>query len=182
MGRVKGTMLVEWVKTVRADKAHDYSGYLTEQDQQIISRQILPSMWYPFESYRNIFAAVVKETANNDMETVFKWGRLYGEKIVREVYSSLIADSGPAEVAKKYRIIFKSFFDFGEFKLELPAPNQVLLTIRDFAPDFEPFFHIARGWVERSFELAGAKNVQSEFLSKSWEGAPETIIKFSWTA
>jgi hypothetical protein len=38
-----------------------------------------------------------------------------------------------------------------------------------------------RGWLERSLELCGAKNIKTEALTKSWAGAPETKFKISWT-
>ncbi len=180
MPRVKGTMLVDWAKTIRKDASRDYSRYLSEDDRRILAGQVLPSAWYPFETYRHLFGAVVKELAGDNMDAVYAWGREFGEKTLREIYSSLIACGAPMDVVDKYKIIFKKFFDFGEFVFEPAGENQVVLKVRDFAPEFEPFFHGLRGWIERSLELGGAKEVTSEFLAKSWQGAPETAIRFAW--
>jgi hypothetical protein len=35
--------------------------------------------------------------------------------------------------------------------------------------------------MERGLELCGAKDVKSEFATKSWEGEPATSIRFTWT-
>jgi hypothetical protein len=53
MVKVKGTMIVLFVKGIRADKSGRHDPFLTDQDRGIISQQILPSAWYPAETYKN---------------------------------------------------------------------------------------------------------------------------------
>ncbi len=37
------------------------------------------------------------------------------------------------------------------------------------------------GYFERLLELSGANNVQSNFVSETWAGAPSTILEISWS-
>jgi hypothetical protein len=161
MGNVKGSMLLEFVKAVRADKSGVYDSYLTEKDKEIISLKILNNTWYPYETYENCFKAVFNVVAKGDLKTIYEWGRIYGEKIITSIYKPVITEGNPRKALEMLELITK------------------LHTIKDFAQDFEPYFHLSRGWIERCLELSGAKNVKSEFISKSWEGTPETTIKFS---
>jgi len=46
--------------------------------------------------------------------------------------------------------------------------------------DFEPLYHITRGWMEQSLAMSGAKAIESEFVARSWKGDAHTSIKFSW--
>lgn len=182
MAQVKGTLLIDFVKTVKADKSGAYDAYLTDQDRKIISEHILPSAWYPFETFKNCFNASVMVLAKGDMETVREWGRLYGEAIITSVYKGLIKGGSPLESLKKYGIYIRNFFDFGEILIEAVSENEAIVTIKEMDNDFEPLYHMVKGWIERSLEMCGAKNISVEFISKSWEGKPETSIKYSWDA
>ena len=95
MAQVKGTILIDFVKTIKADKSGAYDEFLTDQDREIISQRILPSGWYPYQTFRNCFNASVQVLAKNDMEKVEQWGRLYGEAIITSVYKGLIKEGAP---------------------------------------------------------------------------------------
>jgi hypothetical protein len=182
MAKIKGSMLAEFVKTIRSDKSGAYDSFLTSQDKEIISQQVLASIWYPFDTYKRCFDAVVKVLAKDDMEKVRQWGHVYGERIIRQVYKNLMGEKDPLEALSKYKTIHRVFFDFGEFEIKHTCQNSALIELRDFdVGDFEPLYHMIRGWMEKSLELSGAKDVQSEFVQKSWKGDPFTSIKLWWS-
>jgi len=180
MARVKGSLLVDFVKGIRADKTGAYDSYLTGQDREIISQRVLASAWYPFETYKNCFNAVVQEAAKGDMEVVRQWGRTYAESILKNVYKNILVEGNPEGILRKLGQIRNLLFDFGDFDGSLISDKKAMMTIRDFDPQFEAFYHLVRGWYERTLELGGAKNVRSQFVAKSWEGDPETSIELSW--
>ncbi len=180
MMRAKGSILVDFVKTIRADKSGAYDPYLTPEDKEIISQRILPSAWYPYETFRRCFNAVFQVLAKRDLEQVRKWGRIYGEAIMGSIYKGLIRQGDPLEFVKKYEIYIRNFFDFGELKIEEEAPAQVIIRIRGFDKNFPPLYYMMYGWLERTLELCGAKNIKVEFLERAWEGGEETKIRISW--
>ena len=47
-------------------------------------------------------------------------------------------------------------------------------------PEFPPVYAIMFGWLERTLELCGAKNIQAEVIRKSWEGAQDTAVRLKW--
>ncbi len=180
MKRAKGSILIDFVKTIRADKSGVYDSYLTPQDKEIINQRILPSAWYPYETFRRCFEAVFQVLAKGDLEQVKKWGKIYGEAIMGSIYKGLIKQGEPLEYLKKYEIYIRNFFDFGEIKIEEEGPNQVIMHIRGFDKDFPPLYYMMYGWLERSLELCGVKGVKVESLEKSWEGGEETKVRISW--
>lgn len=180
MGKVKGTVLVDFVKTIRGDKSGVYDSYLTDADKEIISSRILPSAWYPFDTFQNCFQAVVKILAGNDMEKVRQWGRLYGENIITSVYKAMIKEDKPMETLEKYGTYIRSFFDFGEIKVEPVTDRKATVILTGFGNDFPSQYYMMAGWIERSLELSGARDIKSEFVSKSWEGAEDTRLNLEW--
>lgn len=180
MAKVKGTLLIDFVKTIKADKSGQIAALLPEQDREILAARILPSGWYPYELFKSCFGAVVKVLAQGDMEKVRQWGRLYGEAIITGVYKGMIKQGEPMVALEKYGPNLRNFFDFGEVQVEPMASNAALIRIKGFDPDFKPQYYIMQGWIERSLELSGAKEIKAEVVSSTWQGAPETVVKISW--
>ena len=76
----------------------------------------------------------------------------------------------------------KLSLNFGELDAEIISDNQVKLSFKDFERDWENFYHLALGWIQKFIELSIKKKVEAKFLKKSWEGADETEILLSWTS
>jgi len=178
--RVKGSILVDFVKTIRADKTGAYERYLTREDKEIINQRILPSAWYPYETFKNIFNAAFEILAKKNLDMVKQWGRFYGERIIENLYKGLLKQGHPLDYIKRYETYVKNFFDFGKLEIIEEAQNQVLIRMIDFDPDFPPFYSIMFGWLERTLELCGAKNIKMEVIRRSWEGAPDTTVRLKW--
>jgi len=180
MGRVKGTILIDFVKTIKADRSGAYAPFLTPQDQAVIAGRILPSGWYPYETFTHCFNAVVTVLAKRDMEAVRHWGRLYGENILTGFYKGMLRAGAPMDSLLKYQNHIRNLFDFGEIEVEPLKQTQALIKITGFDLKFEPQYHMMRGWIERSLEICGALDISCEFVEKSWQGDPQTSLKFSW--
>jgi hypothetical protein len=180
MARVKGTILIDFVKTIKADRSGAYGPFLTPQDQAIITGRILPSGWYPYETFLHCFNAVVKVLAKNDMEAVRQWGRLYGEHILTGFYKGMIRAGAAMDTLEKYKNHIRNLFDFGEIEVEPLAATSAIIRIIGLDPEFEAQYHMMCGWIERSLELCGASDISCEFVEKSWQGDPQTSLKFSW--
>jgi hypothetical protein len=180
MARVKGTILIDFVKVIKSDKTGRFDKYLTAQDRKIISERILPSAWYPYETYKNCFAAVAAVVGNNNPQTIRQWGRLYGEAIISGVYKGLIKEGAPIQSLEKYATHIRNLFDFGDLLTVPLSALEAEMVMRGFDPDFEPQYHIMRGWLERSVEMCGVRDLKSDFNMKSWDGAPETRLSLSW--
>jgi len=180
MAKVKGSMFVTFVKAIKADKTGVYDKLLTDQDKEIISKLILQSSWYPFETYKNCFNAVCQVNANNNPETLRDWGRMAGESTMSTIYKTVVNQKDAAAAIRAFKQILGSMYDFGDIQEEVTAENEMIIKVLDVDPDFEAWYWVCQGWVERTIELVIKKKVTSEILERSWEGAPATVYKMSW--
>ena len=180
MRKVKGTILVPWVKAIKADKSGTFEALLTSNDKEALSKLVLSSSWYPFETYKNCVNAVAKVVAQGDGETIRQWGRAYSDEIMTSVYKRAIKKGDPKAAMDQFAYVFKSMFNFGKVSSEVSSDQEMVVSIEDFEADFELFYHVTRGWLERFMELCLDKEVHSEFVKQSWSGAPLTQIKTSW--
>jgi len=179
MKKVKGTILVDFVKSIKANKTGVYDQYLTPEDTAAISTRILPSAWYPYETFRHCFNAVFEVAAKKNLDQVKTWGALYGKSIMSDLYKGLLKHE-PLDYIKKYQVYIKNFFDFGKVEVIEEKPNQVLVKFIDFDADFAPLYYMMYGWLEKTLELCGAKNLHSEIASKSWQDPVDTAFRFRW--
>jgi uncharacterized protein (TIGR02265 family) len=174
MRQIKGTLVVGMVKTVRRDKSGTILERLGEAERNLCRSQILPAMWYPFETYKKLFNAVVEVVAGGDLELVRQWGRVYSEEVVSTVYRSAIVPGDPIACLAKYEALFGNFYSFGTLTVERRGPAEAKLSIRDFDPGWEPAYHLIRGWLEQTLVLGGAREPTVDFEARSWQGDPET--------
>jgi hypothetical protein len=137
---MKGTMLLGLVKAIRADEAGAYDALLSAEDLEFVPRQILPSSWYAFETYKRLFTTVTGNVTKGDMELVRRLGRDYGGDIVTNVYKCLVVVGKPVEALRKHTTVFKSFFDFGEIEFETLSDSSARVRVRRFDADFESYY------------------------------------------
>ncbi|MFO7557939.1 MAG: hypothetical protein R6X10_03835 [Desulfobacterales bacterium] len=182
MRKVKGSIFIPWAKAIKADKTGLYDDHLTEEDKKVLSGLILSSSWYSFETYKNCFNAVSTVIAQNNPETLLEWGREYSNQIMGSVYKRAILEGDPKQAMEQFVFVFKSMFSFAKMSNEFVSDTEMIVSIEEFDPDFELCYYLFRGWLEKFIELCLKKAVQTKFVQKSWEGAPLTQIKVTWSA
>ena len=98
---VKGSMLLNYVKIVRANPDRDWGKYLEDDDWQVINDKIFTSNRYSYGSFRRIGYAVFKEIAGSDFNLVRSFGR-FNMKTLLELFQNafLVPDDPRASVRK----------------------------------------------------------------------------------
>ena len=179
---VKGSLFVEYVRMIRKLKDRDWDQYLTAEDREVMAQMILPSGWYPLETYQRMGIAVLHEIAGAKMETVRAWGRMSTDEILN-TYKTMIVEGEPVETLKKFQVLRNRFLDFEGLAVEPREGKRVRLNVdvpfNDKLADEACAFQML-GSFERLIELSGARNVRHEFVKKLWEGDPISVIEFSW--
>jgi hypothetical protein len=180
VSKVKGSMLVTFVKAIKADKTGACAKLLTDQDKEVVSTLILASKWYPFEVYKNCFKAVCKVNAGNRADVLREWGRFAGEETMTNIYKTVLNKKDAQSALDTFRQITKNVYDSINIESTMVSDNEVLIKITDFDPDFEQWYLVGLGWIERTIELVIKKEVKSKIMERSWLGSPATVYKMSW--
>ncbi len=178
--KVKGSILLPWVKIIKANKSGIYDKYLTEDDKNVMNKRILPSSWYPFETYKNCTNAVVQVEAKGNMETCHQWGRAYCDGVMTTFYSQSIVKGKPEAAIKKFSFVVSTMFESGKLEVDHVSDGEIVVSCLGIDPHMEAWYYVMRGWIERFLELCMDKDVKSEFVSRSWKGDPNTKVKFTW--
>jgi hypothetical protein len=178
--QVKGSMLQGFVKAIKADPTGRCWELLTEEAREIVQDHVLTAYWYPFDAYKSCFQAVCRVNGKSDPEIMRQFGRQAGEETMGSIYRTAIEKKDPLEVMDSFRVIGQTVYDCISIESEMISDNQIRITVSDFDPDFEEWYLVGRGWMERTLELALEKEVTSRIVEESWNGAPATVYKMSW--
>lgn len=179
MAKVKGMLLVPWVKIARADKTGAFDKWLDDSDRQIVSSRVFPSSWYPLDTYRHLFDAVSTVFANGNEQTIQEWGYDASVELLTGPYRNIIVPNSPLESMKKCMFMGALFFDPGKTEIKILGEKAFEIHLIDYPPDFKNLYFLLLGWYARLLDLAGAQNIESEITAKSWLGMSEhTIITY----
>jgi len=172
------------VKGVRGDKTnkHKYDNLLSDEAKELLNKRILDSIWYPFDPYFEIYFALAKFFAKNNNQIFIKWGNQFGEVGMSTIYKNIVVEGNLDTLVEKFNRFHRLLFNFGDFSLEKISNNEILVTYRNFEPDFEFWYYTAVGWIQKSVEMCIKKKVNFEFMKMSWKGDDSTQFRLSWTS
>ncbi len=188
MGKVKGTLLLEIARLIRANKDRNWDRYLTEEDKEIIFSRILPSNWYPMETYERAGYAIFQEIGGGKLENARAWGRFVGEDIVKNFYHNLEGQD-PISALKRFAIFRQQWFQFDErdfkgIEVRQTGPKEAEVKIQSDhpSPHFEAYTHQVIGTFERLIELNQGKDVRIEIIEHNWsDEKPYSVLRISWS-
>lgn len=179
--KVMGTLFVDYVRMLRAHKAVDWKKHLTADELQWLTQKIQPTAWYPMAAFERMGLAILQVIAGGDLETVKAFGSASVDWLL-EQHPTLMAHGDPRESIMRFQVLRQSFFNFNA--LEVLGVNDGEAQMRlgyQMAPLAEEAASLqAMGFFERLLDLAGAKNVQAKFSSRSWAGESETVLELVW--
>ena len=180
--KVKGTMLQDYVRFIRSNKDKDWNKYLEPVDWEIIEGRIMPSVWYPFETWQRIGLAVFELVAGGNMEAARIWGRASTEQVIKDLYKSAMSDPDPAKVIQRFVNISGQWFNFTAMEFEKIDDNHVRIHVGT-DPDekgMEAYLMQVRGGMEYIVEAKGGKNPKIQLSTEKTADKTGVSIEVSW--
>jgi hypothetical protein len=182
--KIKGSMLVDFVRMIRANKDKNWNEYLKPEDWEVINQRILPSVWYPVEVFMRCGWAVFKVIAQGNLDIARMGGRMQGKNLFENVYKGLVANQDPQTAVNRFVVVYNQFFNFSSLRFEEVDKNHVKVH-NDYDeshnhPGMVPYCHNLMGILETLIEKSGGKNVKIELKAKQWEGARTTVMDVTW--
>jgi len=177
---VKGTMVLDIVKTIRGFHDKPWDQYLSREAQELLQQRILASAWYPYEPVINCLNAIYLLIGGNNPKNARAWGRINGKQVFETVYKTLMVPGDTTESLKKLSIIVNVFFKGSSYESKEIEPRHFQVQIFDNDPRTEAIYYLVQGWIDVIIEITGGKNAKVLFAQKHWEGNEFTIIDIRW--
>lgn len=182
MRHVRGVLFVDYVRMLRAQKQVDWSQYLPPEDVSYLSVRIDPDAWYPMATFERMGNEILRTTAQGKLQLVQLWGRFSAGQL-RAAHPNLLAPLDPVETLNRFRVLRETFFDFSALEVRMLHEYETQVAIRYHmgTPAEEAASHQTMGFFEGLLELAGAREIQAAFKSKSWQDGGDTVIDIKWS-
>ena len=183
MASVKGTLFVDYVRMLRAKKGVDWARYLAPQDLPFLEQRIEPDAWYPMATFERMGVAVLEEVAEKNLGLVEQWGRMSIDWLC-QTHPNLVAPGDPRESLMRFQVLRQSFFDYPALVMqEITDGEANVLVAYGMGPRAEEAAaHQTLGFFARLLEVSGARDIRIAFSSRSWDGAPRTILSMRWAS
>ena len=167
MMRVKGTMVLDYVKAIRANKDRDWSKWLSPEELEQVNEKIFQAAWYPFGFYQNVAFAVFKEIGKSNLDIALQSGRLSLSNLVN-VYKNSLLSSNPVESVQQLVKIHQNLVEGGH-RLEVVehGDTHVRCEVSNIGREVDkeklvPFQHHMCGLIAELVERSGGKNVTTK--------------------
>jgi len=180
--QVKGSMLLEYVRMIRKNKDRHWDKYLTKEDMEIIEGRIMPSIWYPYETYLRAGMAIFHEITGGKIKLVWLGGRLSMERMLKEIYKGVILAGDPAKSLERFLNMRRQFFNFDIWTMQEISDKKIKITIANLVESqiAEIYASQMAGGFERLVELSEGKKPQITFQKKQWAGDNITEMDIIW--
>lgn len=178
---VKGVLFADYVRMMRGKKDVDWADHVPRSDLFYLRSTVALDEWYPMETFERFGNAILAEIAGGQLEAVRLWGQISVDQVAAD-NPSLVAHGDPADTMMRFRVQRATFFDFDALEIVALAPGRAEIVIHyhmgaraEEAASFQTM-----GFFERLVEVAGATEVRSRFVERSWEGDPRTLLVIDW--
>jgi len=183
--QVKGTAVlgtIRFIKETFGDEGLSrVVGHLDEQDRTRMEAVVLASAWYPVSFLLALMKAAKKEFGDQMPEVVTNIGRASADYAHTTVYKLVFKVGSPQWIISKASTIFSSFYDQGQMVVTEKGPKFANVEMRDFGEPAPEFCERIAGWIVRTFELSGAKDVQLRHVTCVCKGAKVCRFEGTWT-
>lgn len=164
--QIKGTMAIDFVRIVRANRDKNWEKWLTPADLEIVNGKVLPSNWYPYDFFRRIAFAVFKEIAGGNLLTAQQFGRFQMRGLLA-IYKNVLRPGDPGASVKTLAALYRTFIR-GAYETRTTELEERSLTfeieaaVEDDEERLLPFVYQVSGYILEIAEQAGGKNPEVE--------------------
>lgn len=179
---VKGTILEDFVRLIRANRDRDWDRFLKPEDWEIVNSKVLSSVWYPLGTYQRCGWASFQLLAGGNLELARQQGKFRGKELFEGVYKILLVKQEPGAALDRFVQMYGQFFNFSTIRNERVDEKsmRVYLDYDPADPSYESYCYLLMGYLEQLVEMTGGKNIRIGLAAKQWAGSPETIFDISW--
>jgi uncharacterized protein (TIGR02265 family) len=184
MAQVKGTAVQSSLRYVRERFGEEavtrVLAALPEADRVALGQGILPSSWYPMDAFLRFMQEAERQLGAQEPDVVRKMGRASCDYGVKGAYKIFFKVGSPEFIISRAAPAFSSYYDTGELRIVERGPGQVAAEITGLEGGAPQFCERIFGWMQRTLELAGARNLRSVHSACVHRGDPVCRFEGSW--
>jgi uncharacterized protein (TIGR02265 family) len=183
MAQVKGTAVQSSARYVRERFGEEaLAGVLAalpEEDRTPLA-SVLPSSWYPMEAFLRFMQEAKRQLGGSEPEVLRNMGRASAEYGVTGVYKIFFKVGSPEFIIGRATGVFSSYYDTGRIAVVESRSGRTVVEMTGLEGSAPEFCERIYGWMHRTLELAGAKNLRSAHSLCTHRGDAVCRFEGSW--
>lgn len=153
---------------------------LPEQERTLFGRDTLVSAWYPMDALLLLMREAHRQLGRQEPDLLRRMGRASCDYGLKTIYKIFFRVGSPLFTIGRGARVFSSYYDTGELKAVVYEPRHVVLELVGFTGGAAEFCERIYGWMERTLELAGARNIRASHAQCLHRGGASCLFEGSW--
>ena len=165
MTQVKGTAIASTLRFVR-ERFGPEAVALVRDDLEPGLRAALPdeplvSSWYPFALLVGLGRSAARRYGGGLTQFHRELGRASADYAMTTVYKIFFKLGSPQFVVSRAARVWRTYYDSGEMHAVTAEPGHAVIDLSGFADPVPDLCERLIGWMSRSVELAGGRDLRS---------------------
>lgn len=184
MARIKGTAMVNVVKSLRKLAKTTTEPLVPKPLEHYLSERILPSSWYPEHDHLEllrVLGTLLRPMADAARENVYIFmGRHSAQADMETVYASLVSASTVDNVFRRGATLWQSYHDTGTMKVTMVAPTEASVELAGYALLSPEMCQLTTGWFMGFLDAGAGSDIRVVETSCRNQGAPTCAWSVAW--
>lgn len=183
--RIKGSVLISRLNMLRqhggAARVEEVLHRLSDADQVVLRKLILPIAWYPLELNLRLDSAIADVISPEDRARAFiDMGRASAEENLHGAHGLFVQTGNPQALLSQSPQMYRFYYAVGSRTYEETGPRSGV--IRTFSAEnvTEADCLTIIGWHQRAIEICGGRDVRIVHSLCRARGAPHCEYQCSW--
>lgn len=164
MARVKGTAVGASLAYLKGrlgeEKFAQVLSGLSPEARAALTGTVLPSGWYEFSHLLELMKKAEVLLPRGAHSLAWEMGRYSAESGLKTVYKIFFRVADVNFILKKVSQVFSNYYDRGTMETVRTTDKTALLVLRGFDQPCPHFCDRLLGWMQRTVEMTGAKDVR----------------------
>ncbi len=163
--------IAKWLESLNSKAAELYKD----------ANSVKINQWYPLkDSYLEPTAAMCELFYDNDHKGAWEVGRFSADYALKGVYKAFVKMTSVGFFIKRASLLMTTYYQPSAMELKSSTFNQAVLHMTKFPEAHSLIESRIGGWIQRSLEIHGCKEVTVEITRSLTNGDPYTEMILKW--
>jgi hypothetical protein len=184
MAKVKGTAVVATVRFLEEQFGHpglrSVLDALPAAERALVEPAPLASTWYPMSLLLHLMREAQVQHGPSRPRLIRDSGRASADYGLTTVYKIFFKVGSPQFIIGRAARVFGSYYDTGDLRVVESGPGHATVDLVGLEEGSVEFCERILGWMERTMELCGARNLRSAHSRCGHRGDPVCRFQGDW--
>lgn len=171
----------DYLRTHYPERWPEYVARLQPETRELATAPVLKNAWYPFDAFVDLNVVADELLGKADLGLVKVLGKHASETNLPTLYKLFYLVGSPEYIIRKAATLWSVHHTTGRCELITHQPSHVEYQVHEFAQPHRVLCKSLEGFIERSLELTGVKQIWIKEQQCAAQGAAYCAFHGRWT-